>query len=147
MGPQSMSFGFAIFRLILTLPMLLAGITMLIAGRWPRRKGDEPHCRRCNYSLIGLESKRCPECGTELTDRNIVRGERHRRPRLAWAGASLIVLALITLSPVGHAIYNAVDWYQYKPTYFVMQDLDNPTLGVPGRAMKELLRRDGADKL
>jgi hypothetical protein len=147
MGPQSMSISFAVFGLVLTLPALLAGVMMLIAGRWPRRRGDDPHCRRCDYSLIALESTRCPECGTELTPANIVRGQRHRRPGLAWAGAGFILFALVTLVPVGHAIYRGVDWYQYKPTYFVMKDLDSSFVGVSGRAINELIRREKAAEL
>jgi hypothetical protein len=147
MRPQSTSFTFAILGLILTLPVLLAGLVMLIAGRWPRRRGDEPHCRKCDYLLVGLNSRRCPECGTELTDKNIVQGQRHRRPRLMWAGAALSLLALVTLIPVGRALYQTVDWYQYKPTYFVMQDMDSTAPGTSGRAMTELRRREKAGEL
>src|SRR5262245_60323394 len=147
MGPQSMAFGFAILALILTLPVVLAGVIMLVRGRWPSRRGDEPRCRKCDYLLFGLSSKRCPECGTELTDRNIVQGQRYRRPGLMWSGAAMIVLGLATLTPVGFAIYQGVNWYQYKPTYFVVRDLGSPTLGVSMRAMTELARRDGAGTL
>src|SRR5262245_55609265 len=142
-----MAFGFAILGLILTLPIVVAGVIMLIRGRWPMRTGDEPHCRRCNYSLIALESKRCPECGTELTDRSIVHGQRHRRPGLMWSGAALTVLGLITVIAVGYALYWTWDWYQYKPTYFVMQDLDSTAPGTSVGAMTELLRREIAGEL
>ena len=29
-----------------------------------RGKGNEEHCEKCGYSLYGLRTPRCPECGT-----------------------------------------------------------------------------------
>lgn len=29
---------------------------------------DEPHCNKCGYSLRGLVSRACPECGTSIDD-------------------------------------------------------------------------------
>jgi hypothetical protein len=31
---------------------------------WRSRRILPGHCRRCGYSLVGLKSDRCPECGT-----------------------------------------------------------------------------------
>ena len=52
------------------------------------------------------------------------------------------MLALISLMPVGYAIFQGVSWYQYKPTYFVMKDLDSSFLGTSSKAMRELERRE-----
>src|SRR5580658_3751743 len=42
----------------------------------------EPVCRKCGYSLVGLDRDRCPECGTpfdrDLRDTRVLRGERSR---------------------------------------------------------------------
>jgi hypothetical protein len=55
-----------------------AVVCLLPLGR-RRRVGKEQYCRQCGYLLRGLESKRCPECGAHLIDRNIAQGEVTRR--------------------------------------------------------------------
>jgi len=36
----------------------------LVRCKLEMREMDQPYCRRCGYLLIGLTSRRCPECGT-----------------------------------------------------------------------------------
>lgn len=36
----------------------------LVRCKLEMRDLDQPYCRRCGYLLIGLSSRRCPECGT-----------------------------------------------------------------------------------
>lgn len=43
-------------------------------------------CKRCGYSLYGLERSRCPECGVEFSLSD-PRSYRTRRPLPAWARA------------------------------------------------------------
>ena len=42
----------------------------------------EPQCKKCGYSLFGLDRERCPECGTpfdrDLRDTRVLPGERSR---------------------------------------------------------------------
>jgi predicted RNA-binding Zn-ribbon protein involved in translation (DUF1610 family) len=48
--------------------LLLALGASLISGRhikWRRRTGPL-HCGECGYSLFGIESARCPECGSRI---------------------------------------------------------------------------------
>src|SRR5437764_124792 len=85
--------------LLIAVPPLLLGLELLRRGRWPRRIGTTPHCRKCGYILTGLEADRCPECGSLVTGHGTVHGERVCRPALAWFGAGLasIGLALVVL--------------------------------------------------
>jgi general secretion pathway protein G len=90
---------------ICLLLMAVAGVVLVAAVisicatcmRWVaylcrrRIRDDFPRCRKCEYLLIGIDSQRCPECGTPLLPENIRRGdvERPRYPSL-----DLIILLL-----------------------------------------------------
>jgi hypothetical protein len=104
------------------------------------RRGETPHCRRCDYALTGLASpERCPECGAVLgAKRAVAHGERYRRRGLAWAGVALLLLGgtPVTLLLVGRA--RNYDWYRWRPTAWVLNDLQGTGTR---RAMRELQRR------
>ena len=85
--------------LMLSLPLLVGGTVLLKRGRWPRRVGTEPRCRACEYSLVGLTSDRCPECGSAISARTTVRGQRIRQPGMVWGGAGLIFTEMTCVSP------------------------------------------------
>ena len=121
---------------------LIGGLLLLWRGRRGRRHGDLPHCRRCDYVLVGIDSDRCPECGAPLDPRNIVRGGRVRGRGLVWTGAVLSLLSLGVLAVQGPAVYRSVDWYRLKPTGWVVEDLSSPNATLAARAWYELLRRD-----
>ena len=60
---------------------------------------DAPACADCGYSLVGLDSDRCPECGVALgPDRSAYRPSRSRtpwsavRPRWLVAGVPLVLV-------------------------------------------------------
>lgn len=86
---------------------LLLALTLVTLVR-ARRVLNRPqsagvlYCRRCNYDLSGHaqsgssstgapRSPACPECGTTLEGRHIVRG-RTRRARLVWTAGAWVVL-------------------------------------------------------
>src|SRR5438067_7898567 len=119
----------------------LAGIWLLKIGRWPRRRGSERHCRRCDYNLSGLSSAQCPECGAELLERNVVIGERRRRTGLAWSGVLLLIASLVGSGMVWWGPLRGVDWYRYKPSRWVAADLRSSDEEVAARAWRELERR------
>lgn len=121
------------------------GAVLFVAGYWPRRRGESPYCRRCGYSLIGLESLRCPECGTELADHAVVRGERIRRPWAFRPGILLMMAGILLLSIHFTGALSRIDWYQYRPATWLVRDLADT--GRQARAMAELNRRRQAGTL
>lgn len=125
--------------------VVLGGLNILLQTR--RRDGDQPHCRSCNYLLHALQSDRCPECGTELSAPNVARGA----PRPWWKAlrprAILIILLGAAILAVWVAQAQNFNWYQYKPTYFVLRDLNSPKALGAQRAWSELVARDSAGSL
>lgn len=124
---------------------LALGVVLLAGGSWllrrgfrPRRVGSMPHCAKCNYNLTGISSEHCPECGSILSAETVVHGEPTRaRLRLVLGGAILIpAAALLAL-----ALYS-VDWYQFRPSRWLISDLSGSNVSVARRAWRELMRRD-----
>jgi hypothetical protein len=85
----------------LGLLLVLVGVLVLVWVFVRPRRGDEPHCRKCNINLVGLkEPARCPECGRDLAGpRAMVRGQRPSRKRgLCWfVGLALMGGAFVGL--------------------------------------------------
>ncbi|MDB5323687.1 MAG: hypothetical protein JWN40_5318 [Phycisphaerales bacterium] len=121
--------------------MAIVGLWLLKRGRWPRRRGNGRFCRRCEYDLSGLTSARCPECGTELSERNVATGERRRRAGLALTGAMLLIISLAGLGTVWWGPLKQVDWYRYKLSRWVAADLRSTDEDLVERAWNELERR------
>ena len=131
-----MSSGFSIgFLGIGVLLLLVPGVILLKRGFWPRRRGEEPRCRACGYLLIGIESERCPECGAFLSPLAIVHGRRHRRHILGWAGVVMLLLFAGLLFPYLTGAFGDINWYHFKPTFWVMRDLQSSSPGVADVAM------------
>ncbi|MGD0139222.1 MAG: hypothetical protein ABSD28_10115 [Tepidisphaeraceae bacterium] len=159
---------FPIFAVCTSAFLALCGLWMILRPS-RRRVGIEPRCHHCDYILIGITSERCPECGTVIDPRHAARGHRRSRRIRVITGLVLLSVALaVSWSPVenwSQSIY----WYQYRPTFLVMQDLEhgngrpapanNPLERAWGHgwlservdlarvALDELLRRDKLGKL
>ena len=139
-----------IFVLLL---IALLGARLLYAGR-KQRVGNDPHCAKCDYLLIGLPNssrglpvQRCPECGEILLLANVVYGEPRRNWRIFTAGWVLLIGVVILFCCTGVASLQDVDWYQYKPAHFVLNDLNSGKLADQQRSWKELTRRESAGTL
>ncbi|HZK81273.1 MAG TPA: hypothetical protein VFC46_09410 [Humisphaera sp.] len=128
---------------ILLFAILLCGvgICLVTRGRWGRRIGDVPHCRKCGYVLTGNTTGRCPECGSLLTPIAVVYGERPRRPRSLLAGVVLLLMGALIVTTVIVTSAMKVDWYRYRPTSWVIQDLDATVPAKRDQAWVELKRR------
>jgi hypothetical protein len=83
--------------IILTMVLCLVGVLLAAIALRGRRVGDVPYCRTCDYNLTGLESPRCPECGSEDV-KNVVRGEQRKRP-------VLLTVALFLFLSSGTGLY------------------------------------------
>jgi hypothetical protein len=130
------------------LAMLAVGLVLLKIGWLPRRRGSEPHCRRCGYDVTGNVSGRCPECGAELAGRrSVVTGMRPRRAGVALLGFAIALGGLGMGSPRAWRIAKSVEWYHHVPAFWVLRELNSPRPGVPMRAFDELKRRWGAGEL
>jgi hypothetical protein len=132
--------------LAIGLVLIVTGAVLARKGFWPKRRGQQPHCGECDYLLIGIQSERCPECGTVITAQNTLRGERQRRMGLGFGGAGLVLLGLgLLIVPVAGDIGN-IPWYHFKPTFMVMGDLKG-TPAAAADAVQELNRREKAGGL
>lgn len=115
--------------------LALAAALLLRAGLRGRRIGTEPFCRKCEYQLTGLQSNRCPECGSELGDRAVVHGV----PRRRWG---LVTLAVMLM--VGGMSWQIISWRWSAPSYY--RGLPFPLLrylesGGSAAAGEEVIRR------
>lgn len=75
---------------------LLLGTGLFTFALRGRRTGGKPRCARCCYDLSSFIPDVCPECGAPMGPGSILT-HRHRRPRLALAGALVAVVAMGTL--------------------------------------------------
>lgn len=94
---SGIDYGRVFYIAIALLLIALGGLSLLVIGLRGRRVGDEPRCGKCEYILLHLESRNCPECGTEITPASTVIGQRKRRVGLVVAGVTLLILPLLFL--------------------------------------------------
>lgn len=121
---------------------LPGGLWFACSGWRGRRVGDAPTCARCRYSVAGISSNNCPECGADLTTPNAVLfGERIRRPKAVVLGVTTILLASIVLTAARSERLRNYDWYVHAPMRWVLADLAGPPSEQRLRAWKELNRR------
>jgi hypothetical protein len=146
---MSSVFGFLLMGIVVIglLLLTLQGVILIKAGFWPRRRGSEPYCRACGYLLIGIDSQRCPECGTVLSPSAIVHGQRRRRLGLGWGGVVMVLPLAAMLGSFAIHQFPAINWYHYEPTFLVMRDLRSSSAGDSYRAILELKQRDQAGDL
>ncbi|HYE18365.1 MAG TPA: hypothetical protein VEA69_07965 [Tepidisphaeraceae bacterium] len=150
---------------------VLLGLYLVRTGLRPRRVGRTPHCPKCDYPLVGLLERddhddpsylvtmyatqpdrpsdpptRCPECGTRVTARNVVRGDRPARRRRGYVGVVVLLVGLLAVA-VGVASWTKkIDWYQYKPTGWVIDDFKSDDGTRRAGAWAEIRRRIDAGK-
>ncbi len=140
---MDLDFGVWHLLVLLLIPaLLIVGLILFRRALWPRRRGNEPHCAACNYLLIGNVSGRCPECGGDIGLSGGTRlGERHRRPGLACVAILMLFLGVGSIIAIATGIAQEVNWYQYRPASWVVQDLASSNARQANRAWNELDRR------
>src|ERR1043165_7606060 len=127
-----------LISIALPIALMLLGVGLMKVGFWPRRRGDTPHCRGCGYALVGNQSGTCPECGREIIEKSVVRGERHRHKGIGFAG---LVMLLLGIAIGGSAWFSDIDWYRYIPESWIVKDAGSSNQTVAKRAWEELVRR------
>jgi hypothetical protein len=123
--------------------IFVLGASFLVEWRWPRRKGEAPHCAKCDYNLTGLQSDRCPECGTPIDSRSTPRGEPQRKRWLVYAAIACWLWG-------GFEVYRFVrqgNLYQSYPLSWVFQDAEFASGARSGRGWDELRRRQDESAL
>ena len=106
-------------------------VRWLIFTRLRCWRGDELRCGKCEYLLHGIESNRCPECGTLIDYQNIARGCRRGRSLRIVVGLGLLIAAFAISESSLRGWSWSIYWYQYKPTSEVMQDLKHGSGSSP----------------
>ena len=71
---------------------VVVGAVLIALGRRGRRTDDHRVCRRCRRDLHGIDSARCPECGSELRDDWLHVRVGNREP-MRWLTALGLLLA------------------------------------------------------
>ena len=98
---------------------------MILAWAFVRpRRGDEPHCRRCRFSLAGLtEPAKCPECGRDQSPaRSTVIGQR---PSPMWSIVKCTICILIGSLLVGLDRMNLTGFFplnDHKPAWLLQTE-------------------------
>jgi hypothetical protein len=138
-GPVSIPLVFGC--ILLAIPALV-GLLLIFKGR-ARRIGSDPHCRKCDYLLIGINPDRCPECGSPLNPQSVIHGQRRRRRLVFYSGWALVLLTVgALLAPGFWDQLRRVNWYQHIPTFLIARDLKSALPDLPLKAFLELQRRD-----
>ena len=128
-----------VVNLALGTSCVLFGLILLKLAVWPRRRGTTPYCRKCGYNLTRRARDTCPECGSQLSHRDVVFGERRRRPMLIVPAVLLCAAAIV----FGVRAERAADvqWYRWCPSFWVLRDLRSSDIRVARKAWRELKRR------
>jgi RNA polymerase subunit RPABC4/transcription elongation factor Spt4 len=81
---------------------------------------SEPLCKKCGYSLFGLDADRCPECGTtfdlDLQDSLVLPEEKSRlNPFLRLILHCVAVLLVIIF--ITYGVLAVVYWWEFHFTH------------------------------
>jgi hypothetical protein len=121
--------------------LALLGAYLIVAGFWPRRRGDTLRCRRCEYDISDQPRERCPECGTSLNAQTMVRGTRTRVAWKIWVGVALVVLSGVSVVPNVVELFREGQLDRYRPfAHLLRQAVGSDDVGAT-RAFNELGRR------
>jgi hypothetical protein len=130
---------------------IVVGAILLWRGIRGRFVGDHPHCRKCGFDLFGKpdSSTLCSECGSDLSQPKSTQiGTRRRRPRFAFAGLFLLILASGLIGPSAWRAISNFDYYKIATNGMLMRELKSVTASDwPHPAVQELTTRFSAEQL
>lgn len=126
----------------------VASFLMTLLGIWlfkrARRKVDDhPICRECGFDLFGLpeSSVRCPECGSDLAQRDAVRMGNSVASTRRRAAVALIALSSLFTLFIGLEVYGRVDFLPIKPDWWLALELDSKSVERRNLALVALFER------
>lgn len=132
------------FYLLVTAVFGLWLLREFVVGLKGRRVGSAPHCRACEFNLIGrpADSMRCSECGADLSESAaIVIGERQRsRVRVALSGSALACAGGI-FAWISVVLLVNYPWIHLCPVSRLIANFDGPSSQKRFNAFTELERR------
>ena len=121
---------------------LVAAAVLVRRGIRGTRRGSAPHCRGCDYPLVGIDSQRCPECGADLQAPGAVaRGERVRRRSLAGLGIAMALAGLLLALYAASPAVRSFDSYTVMPAGWLIDRLSDPSKSASDHAWSVLKRR------
>ena len=129
--------------------LLLSGLVLVVVGWRGRVVNDHPCCRGCGFDLVGVYpgGDRCPECGKELGEGAIHRGQRKRRRGPIAVGFALFFASLAIVSTIAIGTASGTNWNAYKPTGWLIRQARSGTPTSIHSAVEELSIRYAADEL
>jgi hypothetical protein len=125
--------------------LVVLAIVVAVRSR-KRRVGDQPHCRKCDYLLIGIVSERCPECGSELSPKSVVRGELKKRLAFRLTVTVILLSAAALVPTIWRGVNDRtanINWYAWHSTSSVLNDLRTGS-GKPKPNIGERLEYPGS---
>src|SRR5258706_10108500 len=125
MNPSATSSTVLAGPLFLGIVLIHVAAFLIRYGWFPRRTGKIPHCRRCGYSLEGIESDRCPERGNFLTSRTIVKRPRVPRKYLAMLGIFIALIGIGCTTIGFKPSLLEIDWDAHKPLFWVLRNFES----------------------
>jgi len=129
-----------IIQVAIGFAFLCGGLDLVWRG-WPRRVGTEPSCAGCGYSLLNLESNRCPECGRHRM-RGVLLGKREWNDRRLFVGGALIAAALLWgVGPFYGFLSDGLNWRRLVPTSLLIHQLQSDSIYTVAFSARELNRR------
>ena len=116
--------GVAIYLLI-----FLGGLRAFILGFRGRKIDNHPLCAMCRFDLTGLpdDQQACPECGTRLSPKTIVQGNRQRQKKRMLIGAVMMLVVIGLCVPNAIRIAGQVHWLSKAPTWYLRSQVNNDT--------------------
>ena len=116
---------------LILLVSFVVGVGLLLFGWRGMVLLSEPHCAKCGYDLRASlmanpneATRRCPECGLDLADRQAVHfGRSAKRPRLMLSGGVLISLPLLVAAVGAMRAWMGLRWDDMRSDASVIDDL------------------------
>jgi hypothetical protein len=139
-----------LWPILLFLPIVAIGLTLLMRGLKGVAIDDHPICRACGFDLFGRpeEASVCSECGAALAGPQAIQiGRRRRRPVMASVGGLLVLPALLLIGLIAWASLGSVNLLQYEPAWYLLHRCKTNDANDRQTVLDELMSRMTAGSL